>query len=686
MCALSWAALSAIFAQSQWVQYVNPKGDLLAYKVTPAGDHIMDFSSAGYMGGGVAFPDAPVVKTVRPLSNGADDTDAIQAALDEVARLPLRKGVRGAVLLAPGKFICSRALRMTADGVVLRGSGSEGGNASVIWMNGEEHSAIEIGAREGGGRARERRRAPEAVRTAIADDYMPAGAEFFTVVSARGFAPGDLIEIRRKTTSEWVRLMRMDTLKRDGKPQTWIGAGREQVHTRRIVAVEGERIAVDAPLSDSFDARYFRKGDVAVVRVESGKKPVNAGVEHLRIECPPLEIDYGRAPYSAARIDGEDCWMDDVRCIETMNTTAITGRRVTLRGVHVTHTFPNLGASKPADFSIEGSQILVDRCSSAGGNTYWVWTSSLVTGPNVVLNSDFTGRGSRIQPHQRWSTGLLVDNCRAPDGGIDFSNRGVAGSGHGWTMGWAVAWNCTAKTYIIQNPPGARNWAIGCVGGRLRNACYFDTAPLEPEGVFESHGAHVAPRSLYLAQMLSRLGPVAVAAIGYGPGSDAALALENPKMLAVQTQSAPIDVEFGEDLAFLRPVNTSGVRVSDSDDPRKFGGEKALDGNPQTYWSPGDSAGAGAGRARRVTLEIDTEGPLDINALTLSEPAAFANVRAYKIEGQVDSDWTLLAEGATIGDRRTHTFARLTVWKVRLTVLKSDGPVCIGTFSLHCKP
>ena len=53
----------------------------------------------------------------------------------------------------------------------------------------------------------------------------------------------------------------------------------------------------------------------------------------------------------------------------------------------------------------------------------------------------------------RWTTGMLLDNCSLPDGGIDFKNRGSMGSGHGWGMGWAVAWNCVAKAYVVQQPP-----------------------------------------------------------------------------------------------------------------------------------------------------------------------------------------------------------------------------------------
>src|SRR5580704_14006310 len=96
-------AVAAEIATSQWV-YPDADGRLV-YKTTPAGDRIMDFSTAGYMGGGVALPMVPVQATIQP-SGGPDDTRSIQAAIDTVSALPFQGGFRGTVLLAPGTFIC----------------------------------------------------------------------------------------------------------------------------------------------------------------------------------------------------------------------------------------------------------------------------------------------------------------------------------------------------------------------------------------------------------------------------------------------------------------------------------------------------------------------------------------------------------------------------------------------------
>src|SRR5581483_7327156 len=487
-------------------------------------------------------------------------------------------------------------------------------------------------------------------KTAISDSYVPAGATHFTVSDAKGFDVGDTILIRRPTTAAWIHLMNMDTLVRDGRKQTWLRPGRDELTERKITAIDGNKITIDIGLSDSLDAKVLDPPGATIAKLKPSNSISNIGVEHLHFQCPPLEIAYGQAPYSAVRIGADDAWVRDVGCEELMNDTVLAGRRITMEGVVCTHTYPNLGASKPTDFSIEGSQILIDRCRITGDNMYFVWSASLYPGPNVILNSVFRGHGSRIQPHMRWSTGLLVDNCTVPDGGIDFANRGVAGSGHGWTMGWAVAWNCVAGTYVIQQPPGGANWAIGCIGQRVQTARYFDTAPILTEGIFDSHGAPVAPQSLYLAQLTERLGSQALKNIGYGSNTEKEFGgKDTPPLPALSMDTDPV---LGPDLALHRPVNAGNVRGRSVE----FRGEKAVDGNGKTFWATDDNA-------RRAILEIDTEGPLDINALVLEEAAGLTGrVLEYKVEGQVESDWKLLSQGTTIGAHKVDHFPKATVW------------------------
>src|SRR5580698_612121 len=70
----------------------------------------IDFSTAGYGGGGVPLPAVPARLTVAP--TGGDDTRLIQAALDAVARLPVdANGWRGAVALQAGTYRIGGQLR-----------------------------------------------------------------------------------------------------------------------------------------------------------------------------------------------------------------------------------------------------------------------------------------------------------------------------------------------------------------------------------------------------------------------------------------------------------------------------------------------------------------------------------------------------------------------------------------------
>ena len=498
---------------SQWVWW-DGNGKLI-YKTTEKGDRITDFSYAGYKGGGIALPDVPEKVVVKPLGNDSDCTEHIQKAIDSISALPKDAyGFRGAVLLAPGRYLCSESLTISYDGVVLRGSGS-GSDGSVIEMTGPKHTAIVISSRDTrhcGNRIENFN--PEVKGIKVRDRYVPAGSSSFTVEDASGLKVGDNIEIRKPVTQKWLDFMHMNDMYRDGKHETWIKSGRLLVAERVIKSIEGNKVILDHPLVDSYDYEYTNDSTTVVVNNENPRVS-QCGIESLRIESPEQAVSHTVALYYAMMINGEDCWAHDVNAMETMESVRIGGRRITLQKVNVIRKALHQGSSKPAEFAPNGGQILMDRCMVEGDNIWFVATGAGQTGPIVLLNCTFHGKG-HIEGHQRWSTGMLLDNCQLPDGGIDFRNRGEMGSGHGWGIAWSVAWNCTAKSYVNQNPPGAKNWVIGCRGERqLQRRPFNKTGPMLPEGTFDSHGESVEPKSLYLSQLKERLGPSALKSIGY---------------------------------------------------------------------------------------------------------------------------------------------------------------------------
>jgi hypothetical protein len=494
----------AAAARSRWVDF-DPGGKLV-YRSLQQGDRIMDFSSAGYMGGGVAIPSVPVRAVVNP--SGGNATSAIQEAINAVSNLDLVDGFRGAVLLKPGVYECQDLLVIRASGVVLRGSGS-GTNGTTLRMAGKPHICVSLSG------SSHTKRVGQVAR--MVDSYVPSGANSFRVDDASSFSPGDTIMISRPVTPTWVRFMSMDTLVRQGRKETWLSESGWIESERVVNSVAGNTITLDVPLSDSFDAKYLSPPGGSLVKYVVSGRICQAGVEHLRIVAPPQAVEIRQRHHQAIRMSGVcDGWLNDIAIEDTVGSVGLDGsvKRVTVERVRISHSVATKGSAKPADFSANGSQILFNRCSATGSNLFYFVTGARATGPNVLLNCTFYGNG-HIQPHQRWATGLLVDGCQVPESGIDFMNRGEMGSGHGWTIGWAVAWNCVARSYVIQQPPGAMNWAVGCKGGHTQSGMPFGHETKLPEGLFDSPGTPVVPTSLYLAQLRERLGPLAVKNIGY---------------------------------------------------------------------------------------------------------------------------------------------------------------------------
>jgi hypothetical protein len=493
-------------ARNEWV-YFDHSGKL-AYRALPAGDRILDFSYAGYMGGGVALPSFPVKKTVAP--SGEDDSAAIQTAIDEVSKLPLVNGVRGAVLLKPGHFRCKDTLSILTSGVALRGSGPAETD-TLIELTGDPHLAISILGK------RELNRLGAA--TTVADAYVPAGTMSLHVQNASGFNAGDTVEIVKPATEEWVHFMGMDTLVRGGKKETWVGS--DIKIERRIAAVKDKMLVFDVPIADSYDAKYLGANGTTVTKVSDTGQIEQVGVENLRILAPARKVTLNDKHFNGIEMKSvQDGWIRNLRILNTTGPVNLDRdtRRVTVQQVDVTQSIALVGAAKSADFSVDGTQILIDRCTATEDNVFYIATGARQQGPNVILHCVFHGDG-HIQPHQRWSTALLVDGTEVPEGGIDLMNRGEMGSGHGWTMGWGVAWNNVAKSYVIQMPPGSANWGIGNRGEqRLEKMPTFDPGPelsMLPQGIIDSPDKPIVPASLYLEQLKERLGLKALKNIGY---------------------------------------------------------------------------------------------------------------------------------------------------------------------------
>ena len=495
-------------ATSTWVHY-DAHGRL-QYATDSTGDRIIDYSSAGYHGGGVALPTLSAQATVSP--SGGDDTTAIQSAIDAVAALaPDRRGFRGAVLLSPGTFNVSATLHITASGVVLSGSGS-GSGGSLINMTGSPFTLLAV---SGSGSY------VQGSAVSMTDSFVPTGATSFNVSDPAGFSVGEPVLINRPVTAAWVHFVGMDTLVRNGLPQTWIAPGGAILTDRSITAIHGNRISIDAPLTDSFDSQFLSPPGGTVAPYTFAGRISEVGIEHLAIVAPNQAVT--GTLYQAVTVSSvQDGWLRDLHIQDTENSITLsnTNKQITLDSVNVVHTYAQTNSAAPADFALSGTQILVNNSSVTGhGNTWPFVAQAEVTGPVVVLKAFADDRG--FAPHQRWATGLLCDSCQFPSSymadksGVSYSNRGDFGSGQGWDAAWSVAWNVTTTYFLIQQPPGTDNWCIGCTGTVLSEAAPGGDGTILPNGIYDSPGVPVTPGSLYLAQLKQRLGIRALHNIGY---------------------------------------------------------------------------------------------------------------------------------------------------------------------------
>jgi len=127
---------------AQWVHFGT--NDLLAYYSDNLGNHLPDFSYAGYMEGGVPLPTVPVKLTISPVAG--DNTANIQDAINTVSALtPDTNGFRGAVLLEPGTYTVAGTLSISAGGVVLRGSGDNTNTGTVLLVTGTSRTVVTVG-------------------------------------------------------------------------------------------------------------------------------------------------------------------------------------------------------------------------------------------------------------------------------------------------------------------------------------------------------------------------------------------------------------------------------------------------------------------------------------------------------------------------------------------------------------
>ncbi|HRE80912.1 MAG TPA: hypothetical protein PLN52_07675 [Opitutaceae bacterium] len=481
---------------------VTPEGRLTYQPWSSRGDRLPDFSHCGYGGGGLPLPKASVRETLEAESGHVDDSPRIQAALDRVSQLPLGPdGLRGAVLLKRGHYRCDSPLHVRASGVVLRGEGSDENGTVLTARFRRAEALITLG--------QDVRFPLLGDEVAITDTYVPVGARQFHVNNTSGLRVGDSVFFLRRGNAAWITAIGMDRIApRPTDPKStrqW--SPFDLRFDRKIVALAGDQVTLDAPLACAIDERW---GGGAIVKFDSRPRIDRCGVEFLRAvsEFDRTETaqhqdqqyfsDEDHATYIVqfeAVVDGWARGLVSQHFTHGPAAMEAASRSITVEDCQALDPVSQITGGRRYPYHINGQLILVQRCFAERARHAFVF-GSRVPGPNVFLDCRSTQDFGTSEPHHRWSVGGLYDNVETS---LAIQDRQWMGSGHGWSGANYVAWNCRG-TLICQKPPTAQNFAIGFVGKRGK-----DAFPGRIPGWWESEGTPVEPRSLYRKQVEDRL-------------------------------------------------------------------------------------------------------------------------------------------------------------------------------------
>ncbi len=490
---------------------VHPGADgRLVYVPDYRGNRIPDFSHAGYMGGGVALPNAPVRVSLRP--EPGDNRERIQAAIDQVSAMtPDADGIRGAVLLRQGVYEIRGDLRIATSGVVLRGEGA-GGDPATLWSDPEEWMNPDQGRTlddfknhlagrnatvlirpgratrnliliQGGGITSDTENAVE-----IIDNYVPVGTVSFSVEDSGRFQVGDKIMVRRRGNPTWITEIGMDRIPGKGK---WGGSQFfEYDFERKITNITGNLISIDSPIVFAIEKRW---GGGSVFKYEYSARITQAGVEGMRLLLHD-KLRNGRLSHMRGTAvhfnNARDVWARDVVAEHFYDRVFVIGdgKNITVRDSSVLMASNGYFSGYVPRYGFfprgNASHVLVQNCDALHNRHAYV-ICAWVKGPNVFHNNVHHAGITWSEPHHRWSCGALFDNVHDD---VGLMNRLSAGSGHGWSAANCVAWN-TRGELVVQQPPTAQNWAIGHVGrqGAGRNHAWNREQFGYSDGFWELH-------------------------------------------------------------------------------------------------------------------------------------------------------------------------------------------------------
>lgn len=459
--------------------------DGLIYNQDSLGNRVPDFSYCGYMASDSPIPDV-AIKVVVPVKSG-DATLRIQSALDYVSSLPLdRSGFRGAVLLQRGTYDVAGQIKIEASGVVLRGSGMGAGGTVLVGSGKERQTLIRITGKND-------KMIEKEVR--IANAYVPVNANKINVVD-NSYKVGDQIVVRRPSTKTWIEKLRTETFGGGISALGWKPGERDIFWDRKVIAVNGNTLTLDVPLTTALDSTYGG-GTVAVYSWPG--RIYNIGIENLRCESiydKNNPKDEAHRWMAITMENVQDAWVRQLT-FEHFAGSAVdvleSAKSVTVEDCKSLTPVSEIGGQRRYTFTTTGQQTLFQRCYAEYG--YHDFSIGYCApGPNAFVQCQSILPYSFSGAIDSWASGVLFDIVNIDGNALRFGNRGQDGQGAGWSAANSVFWQCTAAAVDCYKPPTANNYAFGT------------WAQFSGDGYWGESNNSITPRSLYYAQLKDRLG------------------------------------------------------------------------------------------------------------------------------------------------------------------------------------
>lgn len=516
-------------------------------------DRIPDFSRVGYKYGDEPVPSPAVKETIDMASisaaladrTAADTTDYFQKVIDRVGT-----SGGGAIMVKNGTYNVSRILFIDKDNVVLRGESQDGTvimynsmiQAPVIFIGrtqmkkaGENPTndlafiadrRVKINRMKAAGNSGNSSFGDVYIVTyspystdmtfgsnsLITEEYVPLGRLWVEVANPRLFKEGDPVRIWRKPNQEWITSIGMDRIADNGRAtgsETWQWdiSTYTMNWTRKVTAVKGNRVYLDAPVAQSLESRYGG----ADLQHYTWDRVKGCGVENLTVDCKydksnvynGNEVDEAHAWQAVMVKSAEHCWIRKVTSRHMGYALADLGsgaRCITVEDCNCLSPVSTVGGARRYAFCLTGNAelCLFKNCYCEDDRHSFV-ANGTVTGPNVFTGCRSIRGKASIGPHWGWASATLYD-CIEADSNFEAQDGGCQGTGHGWRGVNTVFWNVSTTAQIVaQNVwgkcfscgtdwnqtsvcsncgksivPSGRNYAVGCVGTKVAKTLFWD--------------------------------------------------------------------------------------------------------------------------------------------------------------------------------------------------------------------